>query len=459
MDLSKNEFNSVQFQADTMNLNFSNYDVFQSFYHNICTNINYFARLTKTDSINFFSQYEIEIRKMIRTAMSESFLEHFDLTEKGYSLKKKTNEDNLTEDIYYLTVYLASTPAQIANTDLLKLYNHKPMDNSSLLVKNVPANFIASGATSDSNVPLNSVFTEINHLKTLTKTQSEKIDNLVAIVNNLVQENKNLSTKLNDISTKFTDLAKKQLSTTASLIQPNAPLSKSGNQLNNTPLTPHYSQPMSSLFKNNAPNIKSTNNKPTTSTGNGLTPGSSKRPRQETHPQKTLKAFDSFNPNLKAYNINFNKNQNDGFKLVTSKKQNKFNKKNYNQEYLKSVGQSHLSTLAGVERQFYIYFGKISMTETLESVERCLKNILGNIKFNNLKELNSDKENRSFKSFVFSIGYLSKDIINDKSKWPIYTVVNHYRQPYQQRLAYLEKHKNAPFSTSGYTTKPNATSI
>ena len=99
------------------------------------------------------------------------------------------------------------------------------------------------------------------------------------------------------------------------------------------------------------------------------------------------------------------------------------------------------------------------MTETLESVERCLKNILGNIKFNNLKEINSDKENRSFKSFVFSIGYLSKDIINDKSKWPIYTVVNHYRQPYQQRLAYLEKHKNAPFSTSGYTTKPNATSI
>ena len=35
------------------------------------------------------------------------------------------------------------------------------------------------------------------------------------------------------------------------------------------------------------------------------------------------------------------------------------------------------------------------------------------VKYDNLKEINTDKENRTFKSFSFSVSVLDKDIINN----------------------------------------------
>ena len=39
------------------------------------------------------------------------------------------------------------------------------------------------------------------------------------------------------------------------------------------------------------------------------------------------------------------------------------------------------------------------------------------IKFNNLKELNTEYEERSYRSFVFSVGYLDRGIIENKALW------------------------------------------
>ena len=46
------------------------------------------------------------------------------------------------------------------------------------------------------------------------------------------------------------------------------------------------------------------------------------------------------------------------------------------------------------------------------------------VKFDNLKERNTDYEEKSYRSFVFSVGYQDKGIVENKSLWPLYSVIN-----------------------------------
>ena len=167
--------------------------------------------------------------------------------------------------------------------------------------------------------------------------------------------------------------------------------------------------------------------------------------------QKTLKNFNSHDPESNQTEIDLTKNStNDGFTMVGDKQKHKLQKRNLNKQYVNSIGRGESSELTAYERQFYIYFGHLSMNENTETINNYLKKKLGPNKFKNLKELNSDSNERSYKSFVFSVGFLDKDIIKNKELWPLYTVVNKFHMPYAEWLIISEKFKkktNFPSTT------------
>ncbi len=70
------------------------------------------------------------------------------------------------------------------------------------------------------------------------------------------------------------------------------------------------------------------------------------------------------------------------------------------------------------------------------------------VKYDNLKELNTDKENRTFKSFSFSVGYLDKDIIDNKSLWPLYSIVNKFKMSHAEWTKISEKFNKKPIVTT-----------
>ena len=94
---------------------------------------------------------------------------------------------------------------------------------------------------------------------------------------------------------------------------------------------------------------------------------------------------------------------------------------------------NQLGTATGLvtkSKQFFIYLGRIAIETNNNQVAEYLKNTFPNVKINNLTEINSEKENRSFKSFKFSVDYLDKSIIDNKNAWPRGSIVSKYRLSY-----------------------------
>ena len=71
-------------------------------------------------------------------------------------------------------------------------------------------------------------------------------------------------------------------------------------------------------------------------------------------------------------------------------------------------------------------------------------------------ELNTDIEERKSKSFKFSIGYLDKDIINQKQLWPKYTIVNRYKMSLSEWEKVSANFKNKQNTTNSKLPANNA---
>jgi hypothetical protein len=67
----------------------------------------------------------------------------------------------------------------------------------------------------------------------------------------------------------------------------------------------------------------------------------------------------------------------------------------------------------------------------------------------NLLNFNKDMPEKKFKSFKFSIGYLDKDVINDKARWPKYTIVNKYKLSKTEWDTISAKFKDKTAKSSG----------
>ena len=153
--------------------------------------------------------------------------------------------------------------------------------------------------------------------------------------------------------------------------------------------------------------------------------------------------------------MNINLIENDGFKVIEPKKRLRKSNNNAN-NYTKSMGRNESSSLATSSKQFYIYHGRIGAAESETTVKNFLDKQLSNVKigdqekkisYSNFKELNTNLKDRTYRSFTFSVGYLDKNIVNNKDIWPLYSIVNKYKLPKVEWLTLSEKYKPKP-STS-----------
>ena len=182
--------------------------------------------------------------------------------------------------------------------------------------------------------------------------------------------------------------------------------------------------------------------------------------------RKTLKNLNSFEPEGQNTDTNWSDKGN-GYQ-VSGQTRNKQSKPKVNRAeiYTKSLGRDETNSLGTISKQFYIYLGRIDREESIESVQRFLDSKLKSIKigdaekqikYNNLKELNTQNSERSFRSFVFSVGYLDRSIVDKKELWPLYAVVNKYKRPRSEWQQLYEKNKSKITPSSSGTPTSTVT--
>ena len=129
-------------------------------------------------------------------------------------------------------------------------------------------------------------------------------------------------------------------------------------------------------------------------------------------------------------------------------------KKTFRPEYTKIIGRGVSSELSAQPKQFYIYLGRLDISTTKDKVQNHLEKVFQSVKFSdndtrdvkfsNLKELNENFVDRSFKSFSFSVSFLDKEIVKMKELFPLHSIVNQHKLSYAAWTAITQKYKNNP---------------
>ena len=115
MDFLDSPFCPNQFLADYLDKDYRDDEIFSSFMEKLTSNIDFFARFTRTDISNFFSQLPIEFKYFIHASLSEMVLVHFKLSD-HYKTRSNFKEDILYDDLYDFCQIL------VANEDVIQSY-------------------------------------------------------------------------------------------------------------------------------------------------------------------------------------------------------------------------------------------------------------------------------------------------------------------------------------------------
>ena len=424
-------FNDIQFIADYLNADFQNEDTYNKFMQTITNNVGHFARLTRTDSENFFSQFHDDVVKSIHTSLAETVLVHHDLKSQ-FICKDNPKKDGIFKEIFEFCQILMANQNMIQSYDFSKLFTK--------VAKQKNANILL-----EENLKI--LIDEVKNLKLVINSQTKSIDR-ISSENKFLKDELIKITKMvesNKASSAFSIPFPPLISNNTSSVNP----SSSGHH---TPIRggPSFAQ----SILNNPTKVQASASSQGTKRilqHQNQNPNKVAKPTPKT--QKELKSFDSFNPDSRNKVIDLSKD--DGFKQV-GKKFNKNSKKKT--EYAKVIGRDVSNLLVAKSKQFYIYLGQLDMQVEIDSVKKYLDSKLKDVKFDdcstrdvkydNLKELNTDKENRTFKSFSFSVGYIIKDIIDNKSLWPLYSIVNKFKMSHAEWTKISEKFNKKPIVTT-----------
>ena len=442
------DFNDSQFQADYVNANFDEDNVFDAFFQTISENVSYFVKQTKQDVTNYFSHFPTACHSMLRESLADSFLE-YNYLNKSYKIKNKSTKQSILSDIYDLFQLLTATNEQLTTYDMTLLFN------KIIRRKGINPDLITAitDAINKAQAPL---LVEISDLKSKVVNQNLLITKLTNEIDKIGKSS----------------CSKSSFSFTAPNIQQSP-----------------QPQLMSNLFKQNAQTngtISGTNltgDQANLNNNNNNNNNNNKTPRTQSTSapnQNRIHSYNSFDPHSKSAVIDLT-NNNDGFTLVgkTQKQNNNNNNRNNNNRnnnrnnninnnknnnnnvnknktnFIDTLGTGSFTSLGTISKQFYIYLGRISTGTTIKQVSAFLSNTFPLIKFNNIKELNSHAIDRSFNSFTFSVDFLDKDIINNKTLWPRNCVVNKHKLPYAEWQAIakrIEEKKNQSSSSTASKT-------
>ena len=112
MDGIEEEFSPDQFLADFLNADLKDENTWNSFTEIIITNVEYFATLTRTDVLNFFSQFAYEVRMNLHASLAETVLVHLNLKTQ-FKTRDNIKDNNIFDDIYDFCQLLIAEIGQI----------------------------------------------------------------------------------------------------------------------------------------------------------------------------------------------------------------------------------------------------------------------------------------------------------------------------------------------------------
>ena len=442
MDVSSEEFNFSQWLADCLSTNLNNDTNFDNFASNIFETIGQFARLNKNDHINYFSQLEKDIVNRLRTSLSYEVLDHHDM-DTTHTLRITNNKDQIIEDLYIIIQIASSSKDYIKSIDLSKIYEIKTNVFEKIEVKNITQMYelLINSINSNQNV----ILEKLKRSKNMIKSQSKQI-------HDLQDQNKTLTNDLNKVKAALEAVNDTLKSKPSFSLPPPFQLPSSNNYArataaNVTQPSNNQTTPSSRQKRPTTNDDTSVSKKSATNHQNIATPGGNKT-------QKKVMNFNSFDPQSK--NVPISSKNNTVFTIAGEKQQQKRQRNWQNKQYNRSVGLGTGSELLARKRKFFVYFGNIDINASTENVKDSLKSILNGIEFDDFMELNTDIEERKSKSFKFSIGYLDKDIINQKQLWPKYTIVNRYKMSLSEWEKVSANFKNKQNTTNSKLPANNA---
>ncbi len=450
-------FSITQWYADSIAADLTNDVIFESFMNCISLNINQFARLNKTELMNYFLNLPKEICAEVRSQLSYEFISHHKFDENTHILRNRTAINPIVSDIYDLIQFNTADSNSVHNANLGQVYIIEAPEITQENENNISINdnydmmdtqFLLNNIKSILQENQKSIFDKVN-------SQSKHIKELIEEKKGLKQEIVKINSKLDQLQTQMSN---KNCANDNDIIPINSNSSLSNNSQNSNEQN-NRQQPIASYatrvsntsninfntqqqkrpntnqnnnnLTNKTPRINANSRPSTNSTNNNI--------RQNTTTQKTLRNFNSQNPN--APNTNIPK---ETPWRTAGPKIRKFNKSN---QYLKSVGTNKSnSELLVVDKPFSVYIGRLDNSISTDRISAFLKSIFKS-KISDLKEV---KQNHTwFKSYWFTISYLEKSLIDQKELWPSGCVVDRYRRP-----------KSAPATslTSNATNTTNTTS-
>jgi hypothetical protein len=420
MEESSEEFNFTQWLSDALEMNLNSDEIFGKFASNIFENIDQFARLPKDAIIDNFSHLDKNAISRLRISLSSEVIDFHNL-ENTHTLKTTKNHTQILEDLYVIIQLSSANMDQILAGDLSKTYN-VVNTNAALNVDIKDLNMLYQLLNDTLQKNHNLVVEKLKNAKFTINSQNKKI-------NNLENQNMTLTKELGQVK-----IALEAVNTTLKSKKgypPPPPFSMQSNNYASITAS-NTTNAVSNTPSRKRPPEQSQSKKSTTSTRLAATPNNNNR-------QRELMNFNSFdaqsnnvpissNNNNNNNNNNKNNNRNTNAFIIAGEKQQQKRQRNLqNKQYNKSVGLGIGSDLLVRKRNFFVYFGNIDIKATTEAVKESLNRILNGIEFDDFIELNTDKHERKSKSFKFSIGYLDKDVINQKQLWPQYTIVNRYK--------------------------------
>jgi hypothetical protein len=480
---------SLEFLSDNLEADFSDQNTFDTIIQFFCSNADFFATQNLTDTENYFSQFKhAGAAVMIYNALADYVLGHWSL-EENYKPKEKVSEGIIYKDICAFFQLMVCSSEQFKTYELTTTFEK------------------IQGTKSKQRKPLHNIISEnfnvfmkeIQSLKSIINSQCNSLDQIK-------KENKELKNELLRVSQKLDGLplTNKNAFSFPPLTNPSVSSASSTNVTNNTNNTnnTHTNPLFSTITSKNAATPSASTKRPLENQNNNANKVPKPTPKQtpnvhanrkSTHPQRQIGNFNSFDPEEQNSIVEIDENE--GFTTVNRRARNKnktninnnFNKKNNNnnfnssknvnnknnnynntkrkafkQDYAKMIGRGVSDGLSAMPKQFYIYLGKLAMSANIDSVssflERQFKSVKFNenetreVKFNNLKELNTDFEDRTFKSFSFSVSYLDKDVVKMKELFPLYSIVNQHRLSHAEWTTISQKYKK---NTQNLATNTN----
>ena len=119
MDFLDSSFCPNQFLADYLDKDYRDDEIFSSFMEKLTSKIDFFARFTITDILNFFSQLPIEFKYFIHASLSEIVLVHLKLSD-HYKTRSNIKEDGLYDDLFDFCQLLVANEDETQSYEFLR---------------------------------------------------------------------------------------------------------------------------------------------------------------------------------------------------------------------------------------------------------------------------------------------------------------------------------------------------